>query len=136
MCRTLGTPVDAIHLHAFLCQASRKGIVPVRVLMVEKVIGAAQCEHNDQPDDHLAQEGRIPFRLFFVLFLSLPFSPLLRHKSFYTTTRRTEGSTSSFWRCKVRASPSTITSTGASSSNSILWAAWRSANGCFTWVPS
>src|SRR5262245_951420 len=113
--RAMRAPVSAIHLDIVLLQAARKVVVLVHASVISDVVRSTQPSGNDNADDHFAEKCRVLRRLLFFRYLS-SFPSLLGHKSFYTTTRRAEGSTSSVSSCKVRASPSTITSTGPSSS--------------------
>ena len=132
--RTMRTPVGAVHFHALLREAARERVVSVSTPVISEIIGNSKRNQNNCADDYLAQEGWISLRL--LLYGLLSFSSLLGHEGFYTTTRRAEGRTSSVCRCKVRASPSTMTSTGPSSSKSMRRALRRSASGCCTCVPS
>src|SRR5439155_19687702 len=80
----------------------------------------------------LALHQKFPQPAAFGLLFSLSFSlsSLLGHaKLSYTTTFRAEGRTSSIWQCKVRTSPSTMTSIGASRKNSTRRTECRSASG-------
>src|SRR5262249_5502675 len=128
-------PVCTVHFDALFGQASSKGVVAMGTALVSEVIRRAKRRHDQHRDDYFAEERRVSLGwLLSLRFFCLSFSSLLRHEISYTTTRSAEGSTSSFSRCKVRASPSTITSTGCSNWNSICFTAFRSAKGCLTCV--
>src|SRR4029077_20443146 len=134
--RAVRTPVCSVHLDALLREALRELVILVRPPVIAEVVSRPQRHEPQRHLNHFAQTRRIPLRLFLDLGLRPLLFALLGHKSSYTTTRRAEGSTSSVSRCKVRASPSTITSTGPSSANSMRRTLCLSAMGCFTCVPS
>src|SRR5579864_3185045 len=130
--RAMRTPEEAIHLDLPHGQALGKAVVA----MIPIVSAADERSRYQAEDDTpLAILSRVI--LAGALALLLPLSTFFRHSSFLyharqTTTFRAPGSTSSSWQCRVRTSPSTMTSTGASRLNSTRRTALRSAIGCLT----
>src|SRR5580698_1032399 len=144
------TPVEAVHFGVLGCEALCKLVIMMIFVIPARGISGRQQDDDSSPDKCVPPLRRclagivallLTFSAFFrhdVFYITVllkdfqttsPMQPVLCNR-FYATTLSAPGNTSSSSQCKVRTSPSTITSTGASRAKVTRRTALCSASGC------